>query len=153
MIYAKTEEVKEKLQENWHTIVKERIYTALVEGVVRKPQGKIESWLTESKTMKVYSNDYDNGGKHAITHFKKKQNSANYSLLEVELETGRKNQIRVHMEDIGHPVAGDKKYSARTNPLKRLGLHATTIAFTHPSTGKVVRFTSQAPKSFLKLSR
>ena len=153
MIYAKTEEAKEKLQENWHTIVKERIYTALVEGVVRKPHGKIESWLTESKTMKVYSSRYDNGGKHAITHFKKKQNSANYSLLEVELETGRKNQIRVHMEEIGHPVAGDKKYGAKTNPLKRLGLHATTIAFEHPRTGKVVKFSSPAPKGFLKVSR
>ena len=153
MIYAKTEEVKEKLQENWHSIVKERTYTALVEGVVRKPKGRIESWLTESETMKVYSNDYDNGGKHAITHYIKKQNSANYTLLEVELETGRKNQIRVHMEDIGHPVAGDKKYGARTNPLKRLGLHATTIAFEHPRTGKVVKFSSPAPKGFLKVSR
>src|SRR5699024_4883833 len=153
MIYAKTEEVKEKLQENWHSIVKERTYTALVEGVVRKPKGRIESWLTESKTMKVYSNDYDNGGKHAITHYIKKQNSANYTLLEVELETGRKNQIRVHMEEIGHPVAGDKKYGARTNPLKRLGLHATTIAFEHPRTGKVVKFSSPAPKGFLKVSR
>lgn len=153
MIYAKTEQVKEKLQENWHSIVKERTYTALVEGVVRKPKGRIESWLTESKTMKVYSNDYDNGGKHAITHYIKKQNSANYSLLEVELETGRKNQIRVHMEEIGHPVAGDKKYGARTNPLKRLGLHATTIAFTHPTTGNLVRYSSPVPKSFMKLSR
>lgn len=153
MIYAKTEQVKEKLQENWHSIVKERTYTALVEGVVRKPKGRIESWLTESKTMKVYSNDYDNGGKHAITHYIKKQNSANYTLLEVELETGRKNQIRVHMEEIGHPVAGDKKYGARTNPLKRLGLHATTIAFTHPTKGNLVRYSSPVPKSFMKLSR
>ncbi|WP_328803125.1 RluA family pseudouridine synthase [Ruoffia halotolerans] len=153
MVYAKSESIKDKLQENWQTLVKERIYTALVEGSVRRDKGRIESWLTESKTMKVYSSRYDNGGKHAVTHYTKKQGNVNYSLLEVQLETGRKNQIRVHMEEIGHPVAGDKKYGAKTNPLKRLGLHATTIAFEHPRTGKVVKFSSPAPKGFLKVSR
>lgn len=153
MIYAKSEAIKEKLQKNWHTIVKERIYTALVEGKVQKDKDRIETWLTESKTMKVYSNHYDNGGQLAITHYTKKQSGSKYSLLEVQLETGRKNQIRVHMEVIGHPVAGDKKYGARTNPLKRLGLHATTLTFDHPGTGKKMSFTVPAPEGFLKLSR
>lgn len=154
MIYAKSEAIKEKLQKNWHTIVKERIYTALVEGVVEKEEDRIETWLTESKTMKVFSSHYDNGGQIAITHYKKKQNSSKFSLLEVKLETGRKNQIRVHMEAIGHPVVGDKKYGARSvNPLKRLGLHATTLTFDHPGTGKKMSFTLPAPKAFMNLSR
>lgn len=153
MLFAKSEEIKNALQKNWHTVVKERIYNALVEGNVRDKEGTISSWLTESKTMKVYSNNYDNGGKHAVTHYKKRQGNANYSLLEVQLETGRKNQIRVHMEEIGHPVAGDKKYGARTNPLRRLGLHASTLALVHPTTSKLMRFTSKVPRSFLKNSK
>lgn len=109
MLYAKTEAAKNALQENWHDIVKERTYTALVEGETDE-EGTISSWLTEnSKSMKVHSSTYDNGGKHAVTHYKKIQGNKQYSLLEVELETGRKNQIRAHMESLGHPVAGDKK--------------------------------------------
>lgn len=153
MIYAKTEAAKTKLQENWHEMVKERTYTALVEGETDN-SGKISSWLTENtKSMKVHSHNYDNGGKHAVTHYKKIQGNKNYSLLEVQLETGRKNQIRVHMESIGHPVAGDKKYSARSNPLKRLGLHASSISFIHPTTNKLVSFTVKAQKGFYLSSK
>ncbi|MGP6139032.1 MULTISPECIES: RluA family pseudouridine synthase [unclassified Jeotgalibaca] len=153
MVYAKTEEVKEALQKDWHTIVKERIYTALVEGEVTESEGTIKSWLTESKAMKVHSYNYDNGGKYAVTHWKKIRGNKEHTLLEVELETGRKNQIRVHMESIGHPVAGDKKYGAKRNPLKRLGLHASTLAFIHPKTGKLERYTSKVPKDFLFYSK
>lgn len=153
MLYAKTEAAKETLQQNWQDAVEERIYTALVEGVVPQEEGTITSWLTESKTTKVFSNPTDNGGKKAVTHYKKIQGNADYTLLEVQLETGRKNQIRVHMEELGHPIAGDRKYGARTNPLKRLGLHATTLALVHPRTGKLVRFTASVPKVFLKHSR
>ncbi len=149
MLYAKTEAMKEALQQDWHTIVKERIYTALVEGEVAEAEGTIKSWLMESKAMKVHSYNYDNGGKYAVTHWKKVRNNKDFSLLEVELETGRKNQIRVHMESLGHPVAGDKKYGALRNPLKRLGLHATTLAFIHPTTGKLERYTSKVPKEFM----
>lgn len=153
MVYAKTEEIKEALQKDWHDIVKERIYTALVEGEVKDSAGTIKSWLTESKAMKVHSYNYDNGGKYAVTHWKKIRGNKEFSLLEVELETGRKNQIRVHMESIGHPVAGDKKYGAKRNPLKRLGLHASTLAFIHPNTGKLVRYTSKVPKEFMTVSK
>lgn len=151
MLFAKSEEIKEALQENWHEIVKERVYTVVVEGALKKDEGTIESWLTESKSTKVYSSTYDNGGKHAITHYKKVGGNRQYTLLEANLETGRKNQIRVHMEALGHPVVGDRKYEATTNPLKRLGLHATTLAFTHPRTGTLVRYSAPVPKNFYHL--
>ena len=103
--------------------------------------------------MRVYSTPYDDGGKLAITHYKKIDGSDDYSLLEVELETGRKNQIRVHLQDIGHPIVRDKKYGAKTNPLKRIGLHATTLEFLHPRTDKLVRYTVKPPRSFKRLIR
>lgn len=148
MIYAKSEAVKVKLQENWHTIVKKRLYTALVEGDVAVESDSISSWLNETSTHRVYSTSHDEGGKYAVTHFEKIAGNGKYSLLEVELETGRKNQIRVHMQDIGHPVVGDKKYGSRKNPIRRLGLHATTLEFIHPKTNKLVSYTAPAPASF-----
>ncbi len=150
MIYAKNFEAQQKLQDNWHEVVKERTYTALVEGVVGKEEDTITSWLTENDAMRVYSSPYDDGGKYAVTHYKKIGANNLYSLLEVELETGRKNQIRVHLQDIGHPVVRDKKYGAKTNPIKRLGLHATTLAFIHPRTNELVRYTVKPPKSFYR---
>lgn len=153
MMYAKNQETQQKLQDNWSDVVKERKYTALVEGFVRKQEDTITSWLTENDAMRVYSSPYDDGGKYAVTHYKKIAGNDNYSLLEVELETGRKNQIRVHLQDIGHPIARDKKYGAKTNPLKRLGLHATTLAFIHPTTDELVRYTVKPPKSFMKLAQ
>lgn len=153
MVFAKTEAAKEALQKNWHSDVKERKYTAMVEGVVNERPGTVSSWLTEGKTLKVYSSPFDNGGKHAITHYKKLQGNRHFSLLEVQLETGRKNQIRVHMQELGHSVVGDKKYGARQNPLKRLGLHATTLVFKHPISQEVLRFNAPVPAAFLKQTR
>ncbi|MEG0475052.1 MAG: RluA family pseudouridine synthase, partial [Carnobacterium sp.] len=153
MLFAKSEAVKTALQEKWSDVVKERIYTALVEGVVRNEEGTISSWLTENKAMRVFSSPVDNGGKHAVTHYKKIRSNEQFSLLEIQLETGRKNQIRVHMEEMGHPVVGDKKYGSRINPLKRLGLHASTLALVHPRTGEVVRFQAKVPKVFLQNSK
>lgn len=153
MLFAKSEAVKTKLQENWTTMVKERIYTALVEGVVRDEENTITSWLTENKAMHVFSTSYDNGGKKAVTHYKKIRSNNEFTLLEVQLETGRKNQIRVHMEEIGHPVVGDKKYGSTVNPLKRLGLHATTLAIIHPTSGELMQFKTKIPKVFLQFSK
>lgn len=153
MVFAKNDKTKKQLQENWHEIVQERIYTTVVEGVVKPNSGSVESWLTAKDSMKVHSSPYDNGGKYAKTHYKVLKNNRNFSLLEVELETGRKNQIRVHMSDINHPVVGDKKYGAKSNPLKRLALHATTLAFNHPTSGELVSFSSKVPASFNKLVR
>lgn len=153
LLFAKNEDVKEALQANWNTVVKERMYMALVEGVVRKKEGTVTSWLKESKTFKVYSSPTDNGGQHAITHYKRIQSSKHFTLLEVRLETGRKNQIRVHMEELGHPVVGDKKYGSTVNPIKRLGLHAATLALIHPSTGQLVQYDADVPQSFFIKSK
>jgi 23S rRNA pseudouridine1911/1915/1917 synthase len=151
MLYAKSEEVQEALQTAWNEAVEARTYVALVEGSVRKPEGTITSWLKESKTLKMYSSPYPNDGQKAVTHYKVLKQNREFSLLELELETGRKNQIRVHMEELGHPIAGDKKYGSRLNPIGRLGLHAQAIAFHHPVSGSLLRFESRIPKSFLRL--
>lgn len=152
MIYAKTEAVKDKLQNNWHEDVKKRLYTAVVEGNVAIEKDTITSWLNETTTHRVYSTPTDEGGKYAVTHYKKIGGNNEFSLLEVELETGRKNQIRVHMQDIGHPVIADKKYGSRKNPIRRLGLHATTLELIHPTTGQLVTYTAPAPGVFRGLT-
>jgi 23S rRNA pseudouridine1911/1915/1917 synthase len=150
MVFAKNEKTKQALQNNWQEAVTERTYIALVEKKVKKPEGKIVSWLLESKTLLMYSSPTPNGGQEAITHYKVLKSTNDYSLLEIHLETGRKNQIRVHMQDIGHPIAGDKKYGSRINPLGRLGLHANILAFVHPTSGKMMRFEAPLPAPFLR---
>lgn len=149
MMFAKSEQVQQALQNSWQDTVKERTYIALVEGAVKKPEGTITSWLKESSTLRMYSSPYPNDGQHAITHYKTIESNRNYSLLEVNLETGRKNQIRVHMEDIGHPIVGDKKYGSKSKIIGRLGLHANVLAFVHPTDGQLMRFESKVPKSFM----
>lgn len=149
MMFAKTEQVQQKMQNNWKDAVKERTYVALVEGRIKKASGTISSWLKETSTLKMYSSPAPNDGQHAITHYKVLRAGRNYTLVELELETGRKNQIRVHMHDIGHPVAGDKKYGAKTKPFSRLGLHARVLAFEHPTTDRIMRFETDIPKPFL----
>ncbi|MGZ6503129.1 MAG: RluA family pseudouridine synthase [Tumebacillaceae bacterium] len=149
MMFAKNEQTKQTLQDSWKDIVKERLYVALVEGQVRKTEGTISSWLKESSTLLMYSNPTPNGGQHAVTHYKVLESNKNFSLLEVHLETGRKNQIRVHMQDIGHPIVGDKKYGAKTKMMGRLGLHARVLSFEHPTTGKLMRFETKIPKLFV----
>ena len=151
LVLANNEEVKYALQDSWNDSVLERKYVALVEGTPSKAQGTVTSWLTEDpSTMKVFSSPFDNGGRKAVTHYRVRSSSGAYSLIEFELETGRKNQIRVHACVLGHPVAGDRKYGARTNPVGRLALHASTLVFRHPVTGKVFSFKSPAPNSFRK---
>jgi 23S rRNA pseudouridine1911/1915/1917 synthase len=150
MMFAKSERIQQQLQNSWQDTVKERTYIALVEGKVRKPEGTISSWLKESSTLKMYSSPYPNDGQHAVTHYKVLQAGSAFSLLEVRLETGRKNQIRVHMQDIGHPVTGDKKYGSKTKVIGRLGLHARVLAFIHPTTEEWMRFDTDIPKMFLR---
>ncbi|NBD27634.1 RluA family pseudouridine synthase [Paenibacillus glycinis] len=149
MMFAKNEQAQQELQTTWQDSVEERTYIALVEGKVKKPEGTISSYLKESKTLKMYSTNNPTDAQHAVTHYKVLQSNASFSLLEVSLETGRKNQIRVHMEDIGHPIVGDKKYGSRSRAIGRLGLHARVLAFKHPATGKLARFETDIPKSFL----
>jgi 23S rRNA pseudouridine1911/1915/1917 synthase len=151
MLFAKSEEVKYHLQELWNATIKERSYIAVVEGAVEKPEGVITSYLTEGKTFKVHSSQNPKNGKKAITNYKVIKKNKNYSLLKVNLETGRKNQIRVHLQDIGHSVVGDKKYGASGSPLKRLGLHAQQLSLTHPTTRQKLNFETKIPGLFLRL--
>lgn len=148
MMFAKNERTRNALQNNWDKMVRERAYVALVEGEVQKEKGTITSWLRETKTRVVYSSFTKDDGLHAVTHYEKIQTNTDYSLLDVELETGRKNQIRVHMKDIGHPVVGDKKYGSTKDVIRRLGLHAKALTFIHPTTEEVMRFKADVPKSF-----
>lgn len=151
MLYAKSEKVQQALQNSWKEAVPERTYIALVEGLVHQEEGTVTSWLKESKTLKMFSSPTPNGGQKAVTHFKVLQKTQAYSLLEIGLDTGRKNQIRVHMQDIGHPIAGDKKYGSSHNPIGRLGLHAQVIAFHHPTSGNLMRFETKIPEIFRRL--
>ena len=148
MIFAKSEQIQEKLQGTWAEKTIKRTYTAIVEGVVSKESNTISSFLTESKALKMHSGQNPEIGKKAITHYKLVKHNDQFSMLHVTLDTGRKNQIRVHMQDIGHPVAGDKKYGAKTNPFGRLGLHAQTISFVHPVSGEPMEFECQMPFKF-----
>ncbi len=149
ILFAKSEDVQQTLQTNWNDNVIERKYVAVVEGELPKKEDTIISWLTENpKSLKMISSPKDNGGKKAITHYKLLKSNGKYSLVELELETGRKNQIRVQMASIGCPVAGDKKYGAVTNPLGRVCLHAQTLAFRHPVTGERLRFDTGIPQTF-----
>ena len=149
MIFARSKMVQQRLQKAWTEAVQERSYVALVEGVVQK-NGTITSWLTEDKTYMMHSSPKPNHGQKAITHYKVLKTNRRFSLLKVNLDTGRKNQIRVHMQDLGHPIVGDKKYGSEINTINRLGLHANAIKFKHPVNGKVMKFESETPASFTR---
>lgn len=149
LLFAKSREVQQTLQEGWNERITERKYVAVIEGELPKADGRIISWLTENpKSLKMTSSPVDDGGKKAITDYHLIKTNGKYSLVHIELETGRKNQIRVQLASIGCPVAGDKRYGAATNPLGRLCLHAQTIAFRHPVTGEALRFDTGIPESF-----
>ena len=151
MVYAKDVQTQQSLINSWQQLVSDRRYLALVEGEFEQARGRIQSWLTEDKKFVTHSSPVDNGGKYAVTHYNVLASSNGYSLVECELETGRKNQIRVHMADLGHPVVGDRKYGSAEDPMRRLGLHAYMLCFTHPVTGKHMRFETPVPYCFEKL--
>ena len=166
LVFAKDFQTKTFLQENWENIVESRKYTAILEGNIADDEGWIETWLYENpKSMMVHcypiqGNDDRNrpprkewryASSHCKTIKRGEIDGKPYTSVEFELETGRKNQIRVHSQWIGHPIAGDKKYGARDNPFGRLALHAKTLSFTHPWTDKLLTFTSPLPKSFKRL--
>ena len=150
MVYAKDVQTQQSLVRGWQELVTDRRYIALVEGELENPRGVVKSWLTEDKRFVTHSSPVDNGGKFAVTHYNVLASSNGYSLVECELETGRKNQIRVHMADLGHPVVGDHKYGSDNDPIRRLGLHAYMLCFTHPVTGKHMRFETPVPVLFEK---
>lgn len=153
MVYAKSMEVRKAFEENWQTIVKDRRYAALVEGVVTDEHAIIDTYLRELPSLKVVVCPPDaDDAKQAVTEFWKVSTKDNYTLLDVKLRTGRKNQIRVHTSHIGYPIVGDVKYGAETDPMKRLGLHAYLLDFYHPITHELMEFEVPCPLPFLHLS-
>lgn len=152
MMFAKTIEAKEAMQHNWNNMVISRKYIAVVEGLVEQDSGIIRSYLVENSQMEVYSSPEPvEGGEWAVTRYKVLKRGKGHTMLEVELDTGRKNQIRVHLKDLGHPIAGDRKYGARASIIHRLALHAQTLRFAHPHTRRDMDFSTQIPGSFFKL--
>lgn len=150
MVYAKDVQTQQTFVDGWQELVTDRRYVALVEGQLEKPRGCVRSWLTEDKRFITHSSPTDNGGKYAVTHYNVLSSSNGYSLVECVLETGRKNQIRVHMAELGNPVVGDSKYGGTHDPIRRLGLHAYMLCFVHPVTGKRLRFETPIPACFEK---
>ena len=151
MVYAKDMETEQILEHNWHDIVYDRRYVAVVSGEVEETDGTIANWLKDNKAYVTYSSPEDNGGKYAVTHFHVLDRTTEHSLVEYKLETGRKNQIRVHSADMGHPVCGDVKYGNGDDPLHRLCLHAWLLCFTHPATGENMEFETPVPTAFRNL--
>ena len=151
MIYAKDMETEQILEHNWHDIVYDRRYVAVVSGEMEENEGTIANWLKDNKAYVTYSSPTDNGGKYAVTHFHVLDRTTEHSLVEYQLETGRKNQIRVHSADMGHPVCGDVKYGNGDNPLHRLCLHAYVLCFTHPVTHERMEFETLIPAGFRHL--
>ncbi len=151
MIYAKDMETEQILEHHWHDIVYDRRYVAVVSGEMEEDKGTVSNWLKDNKAYVTYSSPVDNGGKFAVTHFFTLDRKKDYSLVEFQLETGRKNQIRVHSADMGHPVCGDVKYGNGNDPLHRLCLHAFLLCFNHPVTGEPMEFETPIPTNFKQL--
>ncbi len=151
MVFAKNTEAKEIMQHNWNNMVRRRQYVCVVEGKIDPPEGEVKSYLAENSKYLVYSTDKPEEGKLAYTRYKVIKSANGYTLAEVELETGRKNQIRVHMKDLGHPIIGDRRYGARTAPIHRLALHARTLVFIHPVSRKLMEFETPIPASFVSM--
>lgn len=151
MIYAKDMQTEQILEHDWHNIVYDRRYVAVVSGEMEDNEGTIANWLKDNKNYVTYSSPTDNGGKYAVTHFYVLNRTTEHSLVEYQLETGRKNQIRVHSADMGHPVCGDVKYGNGDDPLGRLCLHAYVLCFYHPVTHERMEFETLIPTQFRKL--
>lgn len=150
LIFAKNVKIHSMLRLNWNEYVTLREYFAVVEGVPQEKEGTIVSYLKKNQNNLMYSTQ-DPSGQKAITHYRVVKSTLQYGLVKVKIDTGRKNQIRVHMHELGHPVVGDDKYGFTKNPLKRLGLHASALEFVHPITKQSVRVESTVPAAFKSL--
>lgn len=152
MVFSKSKEVSQKFEEDWKGTVDDRAYIAVAWGSIQKSKGTIRSWLTDGEFC-VLSSPTDNGGKLAVTHYEVVRRSRRYSLVELRLDTGRRNQIRVHLRELGHPVVHDPMYGYKddVSPIGRLALHAFRLGFTHPITGKRHTFETPYPEAFERL--
>lgn len=151
MVYAKDMQTEQTLEHEWHNIVYDRRYVAVVSGEMEENEGTIANWLKDNKAYVTYSSPVDNGGKYAVTHFHVLDRTTEHSLVEYKLETGRKNQIRVHSADMNHPVCGDVKYGNGDDPIHRLCLHAYMLHFFHPVTRARMEFETPIPSQFRML--
>lgn len=151
MVYAKDMRAEQILEHEWHDLVYDRRYVAVVSGEMMDDEGTVTSWLKDNQAYFTYSSPVDNGGKYAITHYHVLDRTTTHSLVEYRLETGRKNQIRVHSADLGHPVCGDIKYGNGDAPVGRLCLHAYVLCFTHPITHQRMEFSTPVPPAFRKV--
>ena len=149
IMFAKNEKVQKLYQDNWNKLAKVRGYYAVVEGITNG-KGHIESYLKQTKTLLVYSSK-NKDGYFAITDYEKIANNNKYSLLKINISTGRRNQIRCHMHDINHPIVGDNRYQSKTNPINRLALHASKLIITDPITKNDFIFVSNIPNEFYGL--
>lgn len=151
LMVVKNQKLQQALQDDWNNLVTKRGYYAIVEGILKEKKGTITSFLKKNAQNMMYSSKKKGDGQYSITNFEVIKESDKYSLLDVNIDSGRKNQIRVHLGDIGHHVIGDDKYGNPSNPLKRLGLHAYQLDLKHPLTGKKLSFKAPMPKEFLTL--
>lgn len=147
LMFCKNKDIRDKMQDNWNTIVKKRGYLAIVDGNITGSK-TIKTFLREDRNQFVYS---AKDGKEAITHYSSIKNKNNYSLLQVFIDTGRRNQIRVHLSEMGYPIVGDKKYGCKSNPIKRLCLHANRLEFIHPVSKKMISIKCDMPNEMKKL--
>ncbi len=148
LIFAKCREAQNRLIADWNDRVEERAYIAVIEGSLTPNKGTIESWLYEDEHKVVHSTNDPNKGLHAVTHYEVVKSNDKWTKVRLDLETGRTNQIRVHLESLGHPIIGDEKYGSKANPIHRLGLHALNIRFVHPITGRMMSFMVPEPSDF-----
>ena len=150
LMFAKNAKMANALTEgdNWNNLVKKRGYYAIVEGTLEKKEGRITSYLKKNSQNMMYSSKKKGDGQYAITDYKVMQETKDYSLVDVDIKTGRKNQIRVHFGDMGHFIIGDDKYGEPSNPIKRLGLHAYELDIIHPFNGKLMKFKAPMPNEF-----
>ena len=151
LVFAKNETAKFKLQKEWDKV--EKHYAAVVEGTPRKKEDTLESHLAQNKTLKVYSTEEKEYTKLAVTRYRVVKTAGNFSLLDVTPKTGRKNQIRVHLADMGNPIAGDKKYGAKSDPAGRVALHASELTFKHPATNQKMTFKSEVPQVLMEITK
>lgn len=152
LMFSKNRDMQQELRDNWDYYVKERRYVCVTERVPEKKEDEIQSLLTENDRLQVHSTDNEDEGKLAVTHYRVLQSRGRYALVDVEIFTGKKNQIRVHMTEMGCPIAGDIKYGAETNPARRLMLHNYRFSILHPVTGELMRFQLPFPPVFRKLT-
>ena len=150
LIFGKNEKIKNMLQDNWNNIVKKRGYYAIIEGDFPRENGTFKSYLKENKLGFIYSTN-NKSGKYSVTNYKKIKCNKKYSMMDIDIDTGRRNQIRVHFSEYGYPIVGDKKYGSKNNAIGRLALHAYELSFIDPRNNKTITIKDNIPKDFINL--